>query len=170
MNDEAIRRELAEHLVAVSDFSAHLSALAERLIDVGGVEQAGHLLVLDRIVAHRSTAFMASMGPAPGPDVDDDQQAAGKRGARRPRATGGGEHRHRFVDGKCIVMVGEPGNGAAVCGKAKGAGGRGNKKPDAAARTVPLSLTAPERSVASLARAADRFSSGGMGSSGTGDR
>jgi hypothetical protein len=105
-------------------------------------------------------------------DADDDSDVAAPA-ARKPRkARTGAEHRHRFVDGRCVVAVGV-GPAAVPCGKAKGAGGRGNKKPDqpdAAARTVPMPLTVPERSVASLAAAAERYSGGGMGSSGTGDR
>jgi hypothetical protein len=124
-------------------------------------EAAGALLssamlleVLDDELRLRDDMRRVAVAPA-------DKPRAGK-----PRAAkaAGAEHRHKFVDGVCTV---------AGCGKAKGAGGRGNKRPDqpdAAARTVPMPLTAPERSVASLAAAAERYSGGGMGSSGTGDR
>jgi hypothetical protein len=152
------KRELDEHLRAVRNFQSHLTSLGERLITVGGIEQAGRLFVLDRVVYRHNTEFMLAMGDATAPDVDEGERPAGK--PRKPRAAG--EHRHKFdASNVCVAEVdGKP------CGKVKGAGGRGNKKPDAAERTQPLPLTAPERAIPSLAAAADRYAGGAHGSSG----
>jgi len=158
MTSVDVAREIDEHMTEVRNFCSHLTALAERLIDAGGVEQAGQLLVLDRIVAQRNTKFVLSMSVG-APDGDGEQAEPARKRRAAPAAGGApaDKHRHTFVDGKCTK-----------CGKLKGAGGRGQRKPgspaDVEARTPPL----PLRTLG--VGAADRFAGGGMGSSGTGDR
>jgi hypothetical protein len=153
--------------VANAELLQQLETSAHRLLIEGKPLLAGLLFASFAVIdtqGRRLDRLMADASAAATDDVDDGEQPPARK--RTPRAEG--QHRHRFDPqlGRCIVDVG----GGELCGKVKGAGGRGNKKPDAAERTQPLPLTAPERAIPSLAAAADKYAGGAHGSSGSSDR